>query len=124
MLFIIVPVYRLDEIGGAVPELPEVETIARELRLRLIGQRLAGIRVSRRRLRSKWSASWVPMITGLGIETVRRRGKWIILDLDGHRHLLFHLGMTGQLCLERAEAPPARHTHWIAQLDRSGQQLR
>jgi len=107
-----------------VPELPEVETVVRELRPRLVGRRLVAVQVSPLRLRQKWSRRWGPLLVGRRVQAVRRRGKWIIVDLDHDRHLLLHLGMTGQLTIARTQQPVARHTHWIATLNSGREQLR
>jgi formamidopyrimidine-DNA glycosylase len=55
---------------------------------------------------------------------VRRRGKWIILDLDQDFHLLIHLGMTGQLTVKGAREPVLVHTHLIFRLEGGEQELR
>src|SRR5260370_12993519 len=47
---------------------------------------------------------------------MRRRGKFILLDLDGGVMLVVHLGMTGQLRLVDADAPIEKHTHAIFSL--------
>jgi formamidopyrimidine-DNA glycosylase len=107
-----------------VPELPEVETVVRELRPRLVGRRLAGIRVSRLRLRQPWSSRWDALVVGRRVQDVRRRGKWIVIDLDQDRHLVLHLGMTGQLTVVKSREPVRPHTHWVAALYRRQQQLR
>ncbi|HLN32282.1 MAG TPA: bifunctional DNA-formamidopyrimidine glycosylase/DNA-(apurinic or apyrimidinic site) lyase [Gemmataceae bacterium] len=107
-----------------VPELPEVETVVRDLRPRLAGKRILSLSVSPFPLRREWSAEWEPMVIGRRIQEVRRRGKWIILDLDGDLHLVIHLGMTGQLRVMPADAPVGSHTHIIAELNRGQAQLR
>ena len=58
----------------AVPELPEVETVVRDLRPLLTGRRLASVRVSRHPLRRPWSKSWTAQLAGRRVEDVRRRG--------------------------------------------------
>ena len=50
---------------------------------------------------------------------MRRRGKWIVLDLDAGRHLVFHLGMTGQLTVTDATVPLQNHTHLVFDLESS-----
>jgi formamidopyrimidine-DNA glycosylase len=107
-----------------VPELPEVETVVRDLRPQLAGKRITAITVSPYRLRKQWLATWEPLLVGRRILEVRRRGKWIILDLDRGLHLLMHLGMTGQLRVMPADAPVGTHTHIIARLGRGEAQLR
>src|SRR5436309_2327927 len=55
--------------GGDVPELPEVETVVRDLRPLLLGRRFTSILVSKKALRQKWSRAWEAQLLG---KTVRR----------------------------------------------------
>jgi formamidopyrimidine-DNA glycosylase len=75
-----------------MPELPEVETVRRELNPRVSGRRIldAG---------SHWSAKFTPATTIVDATITRaaRRGKFLILPLAGGRDLVIHLGMTGRL---------------------------
>jgi formamidopyrimidine-DNA glycosylase len=107
-----------------VPELPEVETVVRDLRPRLAGRRLASVEVNDLPLRKRWSAEWATALTGRRVQEVRRRGKWIVADLDHDLHLVFHLGMTGQLVVAPAKEPRLPHTHLVFALDRGAEQLR
>jgi formamidopyrimidine-DNA glycosylase len=107
-----------------VPELPEVETVVRELRPHLLGRRFVSIRVGRRGLRRRWTRGWVRLLVGPRIRQVGRRGKWIIVSLEQDRHLLIHLGMTGQLTVVSTDQAVAPHTHIIWNLDGQGLQLR
>jgi formamidopyrimidine-DNA glycosylase len=107
-----------------VPELPEVETVVREIRPPLVGRRFTSIAVGSKELRRRWSADWVPLVVGSRIHEVGRRGKWILLRLDHDRFLVFHLGMTGQLTVVPASAPLQPHTHIVLGLDRGHRQLR
>jgi formamidopyrimidine-DNA glycosylase len=107
-----------------VPELPEVETVVRDLRPLLAGVRLTAVtRASRKALRRPWSAEWSTRLAGGRVEAVGRRGKWIVLDVEGVGHLVVHLGMTGQLTVVDATEPRAAHTHLVFGLD-SGRELR
>jgi formamidopyrimidine-DNA glycosylase len=105
-----------------LPELPEVETVVRDLRPRLKGRRIRAVRAGERRLRHGWSSEWEARLVGRRITGVRRRGKWILFDLDDGL-LLLHLGMTGQLTVGAADRPVESHTHLTFDLD-NGQQLR
>jgi formamidopyrimidine-DNA glycosylase len=107
-----------------VPELPEVETIVRELRPILVGQRLDAIERGALPLRRRWSEEWVPALVGRRVKKVWRRGKWIVVELERRLHLVFHLGMTGQLTVRPKTEPPQPHTHLVIQLDRGNRQLR
>jgi formamidopyrimidine-DNA glycosylase len=107
-----------------VPELPEVETVVRDLRPLLIGRRVASIKASRKALRKRWSPLWVPLLLGRQIQAMRRRGKWIVLDLDHDAHLVFHLGMSGQLTAVPARQPLLAHTHLVIGFEEGDTQLR
>jgi formamidopyrimidine-DNA glycosylase len=107
-----------------VPELPEVETVVRELRPQLVNRRLSAIQVSQHRLRRQWNKAWERQLLGHRVKAVRRRGKWIILDLDQNLHLLIHLGMTGQLTVKPAGDPALAHTHLILSLEGGRKELR
>ena len=75
-----------------MPELPEVETIRRQLSPRLVGRRIleAGSHPS-----SKFTPARA--VTGARITGAGRRGKYLLLPLDDDRELVVHLGMTGRV---------------------------
>lgn len=107
-----------------MPELPEVETVVRDLRPLLVGQQLAAIRTSRQSLRVKWSKSWEPRLIGSRVDAIRRRGKWILIDLQPAGLLVVHLGMTGQFTVVSREAPVQDHVHLTVDLSDGENQLR
>ena len=76
----------------AVPELPEVETVRRELEPLVVGRRVVE---GWGHPSAKFSSA--PLAAGPSIESVGRRGKYLLLGLDDERELVVHLGMTGQL---------------------------
>lgn len=106
-----------------MPELPEVETVVRDLRPHLVGRRLTAVRCGEHALRRPWDAAWAAELTGRPIEEVTRRGKWIVVRLDGAGFLVLHLGMTGQLTTADAAEPLSDHTHLVFGLD-DGHELR
>ena len=86
-----------------MPELPEVETIRRQLAPAVTGRRIERADV----LDERWARPQPPevvaeRIAGARIEAVERRGKYLILRLDGDRALAMHLRMTGNLLLRPA----------------------
>jgi formamidopyrimidine-DNA glycosylase len=97
-----------------MPELPEVETVARSI-APLVGRKIvsAGIRPSRV-LRGADPARLAAALEGRRITSVERRGKFILISLEGGGYLVVHLGMTGRLLLGGA---PGKHTHAILRLD-------
>src|SRR5438132_845878 len=109
---------------AAVPELPEVETVVREVRPHLVGRTIAAVRVSEHELRQPWSPAWNRALTGQRILGVERRGKWIFASLSGGRTLVIHLGMTGQLTVVPARSALQPHTHVVFGLRGTEQQLR
>jgi formamidopyrimidine-DNA glycosylase len=90
-----------------MPELPEVETIRRQLGAEIVGRRIESLEV----LDPRWTEP-VPAgeveeaCRGRLIEAVGRRGKYLLLGLDGDRWLVMHLRMTGNLKLADAAAEP------------------
>jgi len=75
-----------------VPELPEVETITRQLRNRVLGQRVKGVDI----LDPKLQGQAIERIRGGVISSLRRRGKNIIFGFGGTLYLIAHPRMTGQ----------------------------
>jgi formamidopyrimidine-DNA glycosylase len=107
-----------------MPELPEVETIVADLRPHLVGRTIVQCDLRFPTLvRHPEPELFVDSIVGLKIETLGRRGKYILAGLEGGAQLVIHLGMSGQLRLVDAQAPLLNHTHVILDLD-NGRQLR
>ena len=88
-----------------MPELPEVETIARQLRGLVSGRTIAEFRSSWLRLTEPVPAEHLAeRLRGRRIENVRRRGKFVVFDLDSGDALVVSLRMTGQLLFGDATA--------------------
>jgi len=94
-----------------MPELPEVETIRRQLDQVLTGQKVVAIKT----LHPKSLQGLSLQVIGKKIVAVKRRAKTIWIDLEGNLNLLIHLKMTGQLLIN---ARPGKHTRVIIQLSR------
>jgi len=87
-----------------MPELPEVETVVRQLEPEVEGHRIERLEV----LDPRWSRPVAPedlgaAVGGSTIERLGRRGKYILMHLDGERTLVMHLRMTGNLILREGE---------------------
>lgn len=107
-----------------MPELPEVETVRSTLDAALSGRRIAGITIHQPSVIKKpGSEEFAAQIVGQSILTVRRRGKYLLIELNSGDRLVVHLRMTGQLVYSAADAPMLKHTHLFFQLD-NGHQLR
>jgi len=101
-----------------VPELPEVETIAADLRPHLVGRTIVSCELRFPTVvRHPEPELFADLIAGHRIEAVRRRGKYILIGLQEDRVLVVHLGMTGQLRLVNPDTPIPNHTHAIFTLD-------
>jgi formamidopyrimidine-DNA glycosylase len=106
-----------------VPELPEVETVVRDLRPLLVGRVITRVEIGAKALRKSWSPEWENEILQRGVRAIERRGKWILVDLAGP-WLLVHLGMTGQFTVAPADLPRGDHTHAVFHLDLGAAELR
>jgi len=106
-----------------VPELPEVETVVRDLRPLIVGRTITALRIGSKTLRKPWSPEWDAEVVGRTTTAIRRRGKWILADLDSGAVLLVHLGMTGQFTAVTAAEPKPDHLHFAFALS-DGSELR
>ena len=99
-----------------MPELPEVETIVRQLAPLVAGARLNRLEVDDPRWCAPVAAEELAgAVAGRRVERLWRRGKYLVWDLDGGLHLVMHLRMTGTLLWE-PDALPA-HTRVVLDLD-------
>src|SRR6476661_2424530 len=100
-----------------MPELPEVETVARDLRPRILGATITGARTSwARTLRTHTPEAFAEAIAGRRVEAVWRRAKQIVIDLSGDAALTIHLKMTGQLFVVPAETPVDPYVRLVLEL--------
>ena len=95
-----------------MPELPEAETIVRGLRRTVVGERIRRVEVVHADVLRAEPRAFRESSSGRRIEAVERRGKNVVLLLEGARVLLVNLGMTGRLLPFRTAPPPSvRPTH-------------
>lgn len=108
-----------------MPELPEVETIRRDLDRELSGQRIVRVVARGRRSLRRHAdpGEFVTALLGATVDSVSRRGKYLILALDRPAGVVVHLGMSGQLLLAAAADPEPPHTHVLLGFE-SGRELR
>src|SRR4051812_16216558 len=102
-----------------MPELPEVETTARGLRERILGRTIVEV----------GSLDWprmapnatLPLLAetavGRRIESITRRGKYVVVGLSGDAFLVLHRKMSGNLVLRTVDLPTALHTHLTVTFD-------
>lgn len=102
----------------SMPELPEVETIARELQTALVGHTIVDVQVL-------WASSvlapaptvFAKRLSGQTITDVGRRGKWVVIALASGDTLLVHLRMSGRLIVESGTGADDPHLRAIFLLD-------
>jgi formamidopyrimidine-DNA glycosylase len=106
-----------------VPELPEVETIRRDLDKQFVGRRIKKVEVSGLRSirRHRRAVDFVGRLEGQKVAGVVRRGKYLLIKLDGGDVLVAHLGMSGQLLLSAPKEPRPKHTHVVVSFSQGGQ---
>lgn len=103
-----------------MPELPEVETIRRDLTPLLVGRRLTGVRIhaGSERLAVTHSPREIEAaLTGRRVEEIGRHGKYLLIRLDDGRTWVVHLRMTGSLVHVAADAEPHRFERARIDLD-------
>src|SRR3954451_2466827 len=98
-----------------MPELPEVETIRRQLAPVVDGRELTALDV----LDTRWCLPLAPgalreAVEGRRVERLSRRGKYLVWELEDDVYLLMHLRMTGTLLLDPVE--PSRHARVLLTL--------
>lgn len=107
-----------------MPELPEVETVARELRPYLVGATIAGARCSwARTLRTHAPEAFAAALAGRRVEAVGRRAKLVIIELSGEVALTIHLKMTGGLFVVPADVAEDPYVRLVLELA-DGRELR
>ena len=106
-----------------MPELPEVETIRRELDREVVGKRIKSVDATGDRTirRHKSPKEFSARLEGAKFTGVERRGKYLLLKLDTGDLLVCHLGMSGQLRRTQNKEPMADHTHVVITFTQAGQ---
>ena len=104
-----------------MPELPEVETVARGLADVLVGRTFTGVTLRWAKTVAYPTAAEFQKIVGRRVTSVGRRGKYVVVNLT-EGALLIHLKMSGRLQVLPRGNLPDRHTHTVFDLD-NGQQL-
>ncbi|MGH9157763.1 MAG: bifunctional DNA-formamidopyrimidine glycosylase/DNA-(apurinic or apyrimidinic site) lyase [Acidimicrobiales bacterium] len=119
-----------------MPELPEVETIRRDLEKEVVGKRVKSVEVTGTRTTRRHTSPdlFVSRLEGRRIAGVTRKGKYLLVTLDAAGAgaeagkpaqpdvLVIHLGMSGQLLRAKAAKEPlAKHTHVVITFTQGGQ---
>jgi formamidopyrimidine-DNA glycosylase len=102
-----------------MPEMPEIETLARKLRKRLVGKRIVHVSLSGLPLRKPISGSFAGYLRGRTIRKILRRGKYLIAELEPKAFWLIHLGMSGRILYHARSEAGTKHTHVIVRFSDS-----
>ena len=108
-----------------MPELPEVETVRRGLAPAMQGGVIARARINRPDLRWPFPENMAGRLTGQKILGLRRRSKYILIDLASGESLLIHLGMSGRMLVSgdplgqfvHDHPAPAKHDHVVIDME-------
>ncbi len=104
-----------------MPELPEVETVCRSLRPHLLGRKISDVEVIEPRLRTRVDCSALMQLIGRQIIEIGRKGKYILMRLDGGNVWVFHLGMSGKLICVEGNSARRKHDHIVVRLSDGGE---
>lgn len=100
-----------------MPELPEVETIKRDLEKNIIGLNISEVILLMPKIvRTPSPQDFIKNLTGKTIKKIERRGKYILIHLSEKLTLLIHLRMTGNLVYCSPKTPCSKYTHVIFEL--------
>ncbi len=94
-----------------MPELPEVEVLRRSLLPHLVGERIDDVVVRHVGLREPIDRAALAATCGRRIAGLRRRSKYLLIDLEGDLTLVVHLGMSGRLTLVDVDVEAEAHEH-------------
>jgi formamidopyrimidine-DNA glycosylase len=109
-----------------MPELPEVETVVRDLRPHLPGRKITRVELGRRQPLKTPPRKIVAALEGATIDSIERWGKNIVIRATNGKPVwwLIHLGMSGRLSVEPASQERLKHTHGVFALDAGDMELR
>ncbi|MGB4058571.1 MAG: DNA-formamidopyrimidine glycosylase family protein, partial [Alphaproteobacteria bacterium] len=94
-----------------MPELPEVETVRRGMEPVLRGRRIQDVVVRRGDLRRRVPKNFKDRVAGRVAAEILRRGKYIVVMLEGGGGFVLHLGMSGRIKIRKADSGEDYATH-------------
>lgn len=101
-----------------MPELPEVETIRRDVEREFLNHKIKKVEVSgnrsiRRHKGTAGTKEFIARLEGRKLTSTRRRGKYLLMKLDNGDVLVAHMGMSGQILRGSSKDPLPKHTHVV-----------
>ncbi len=105
-----------------MPELPEVEIVCKGLIPAMMSRKIVKIVQNRKNLRIDFPEDFSNRVKGSKVINVRRRAKYVLIELDNNQIIVIHLGMSGVLKVIPCddEYKPVKHDHMIIILDDGG----
>lgn len=100
-----------------MPELPEVETIRRQLEKEVVGRRIKAVDVRFAGRLNVSAREFARRVTGARFSAIGRRAKLLLLGLSNGESIATHLKMTGKFLIMPAAAVPTKHDHLVFRLD-------
>ena len=112
-----------------MPELPEVEVVTRSLKKSIKNLKIINITVNNRNLRFKLPRNFENILKHKIVKNIKRKSKYIVLDLGSHFYVILHLGMSGTLHIPSNKnitnlsfysnpILPKKHNHIIIEFDK------
>ena len=112
-----------------MPELPEVEVVTRSLKKSIKNLKIIKITVNNRNLRFKLPRNFENILKNKIVKNIKRKSKYIVLDLGSHFYVILHLGMSGTLHIPSKKSItnlsfynnptlPKKHNHVIIYFDK------
>ncbi|MFV9875018.1 MAG: bifunctional DNA-formamidopyrimidine glycosylase/DNA-(apurinic or apyrimidinic site) lyase [Rickettsiales endosymbiont of Dermacentor nuttalli] len=99
-----------------MPELPEVETIVRELKQEILEHTISNVTVNHIKLRQSIPINLATLTINTKILNITRKAKYILWQLSNNYTLIFHLGMTGKLLISGDSYLVNKHDHVLFQI--------
>ncbi|MBU1167333.1 formamidopyrimidine-DNA glycosylase, partial [Patescibacteria group bacterium] len=96
-----------------MPELPEVETISRQLNRKLRGKKIVDVKISLPKIVMVTAQKLRQAVVGQKIVRVYRRAKLVVVELENGCSMIVHLKMTGQLLLAKKRSEASNHVHVV-----------
>lgn len=110
--------FLFEDYISAMPELPEVETVARGLSPAMVGRHVVNVTHNREDLRFPFPSDMAQRIEGQAITSISRRAKYLLFHLSSGDVVLAHLGMSGKMLINPLDEYEAqKHDHVLWELD-------
>jgi len=100
-----------------MPELPEVETIRRQLQRNIVNKKINDVVVRWGKRLEPSRSKFIENVKGRTVKSIERRGKLLRINLSSGWSIFVHLKMTGKLILKRTGTEPTKHTHVVFKLN-------